>query len=118
MGDGGSQRRGDATALGRSGRSAAEAQALGRPVVVSDLGAVPETVLAPPDVAAGDRTGWRVAPGDSAALAAALGEALSLSAEARADLAARARAHVRGAFTLDAMTTATLNVYARLVGRS
>lgn len=30
------------------GRSAVEAQALGIPVVVSDLGAVPETVLAPP----------------------------------------------------------------------
>jgi glycosyltransferase involved in cell wall biosynthesis len=31
------------------GRSAVEAQAMGAPVVVSDLGAVPETVLAPPD---------------------------------------------------------------------
>ena len=29
------------------GRSAVEAQAMGTPVVVSDLGAVPETVLAP-----------------------------------------------------------------------
>ena len=34
------------------GRSAVEAQAMGTPVVVSDLGAVPETVLAPPQVAA------------------------------------------------------------------
>ena len=32
------------------GRSAVEAQALGTPVVVSDLGAVPETVLSPPEV--------------------------------------------------------------------
>src|ERR671916_25728 len=31
------------------GRSAVEAQAMGTPVVVSDLGAVPETVLAPPE---------------------------------------------------------------------
>lgn len=42
------------------GRSAVEAQALGTPVVVSDLGAVPETVLAPPEVPAAQRTGWRV----------------------------------------------------------
>lgn len=32
------------------GRSAVEAQALGTPVVVTDIGAVPETVLAPPGV--------------------------------------------------------------------
>jgi glycosyltransferase involved in cell wall biosynthesis len=32
------------------GRVAVEAQAMGAPVVVSDLGAVPETVLAPPQV--------------------------------------------------------------------
>ena len=44
------------------GRSAVEAQAMGTPVVVSDLGAVPETVLAPPQVDAGERTGWRVPP--------------------------------------------------------
>ncbi|TXN28069.1 glycosyltransferase family 4 protein, partial [Methylobacterium sp. WL19] len=37
------------------GRSAVEAQALGTPVVVSDLGAVPETVLAPPEVPAAQR---------------------------------------------------------------
>ena len=40
------------------GRSAVEAQAMGTPVVVSDLGAVPETVLAPPDSAPEARTGW------------------------------------------------------------
>ncbi|TXN60500.1 glycosyltransferase family 4 protein, partial [Methylobacterium sp. WL6] len=57
------------------GRSAVEAQALGTPVVVSDLGAVPETVLSPPEVSAGQRTGWRVPAGDAAALAAALAEA-------------------------------------------
>ena len=54
------------------GRSAVEAQAMGAPVVVSDLGAVPETVLAPPEVAPQERTGWRVPPGDAGALAEAL----------------------------------------------
>src|SRR3954463_11253267 len=76
------------------GRSAVEAQAMGTPVVVSDLGAVPETVLAPPQVAAHERTGWRVAPGDPEALAEAIGAALSLGATARSALSARARDHV------------------------
>jgi glycosyltransferase involved in cell wall biosynthesis len=96
------------------GRSAVEAQALGVRVVVSDLGAVPETVLAPPDVPAEERTGWRVPAGDAGALAAGLAEALALSADEREALAARARAHVRATFTLDAMTAATLKIYARL----
>jgi glycosyltransferase involved in cell wall biosynthesis len=99
------------------GRSAVEAQALGAPVVVSDLGAVPETVLAPPDVPAGQRTGWRVPPGDAAALAAALTEALSLGASARDALARRSRAHVEANFSLERMAGDTLAVYAALLGR-
>lgn len=99
------------------GRAAVEAQALGTPVVVSDLGAVPETVLAPPDVPAAQRTGWRVPPGDAAALASALGEALSLGASARDALARRGRAHVEAKFSLDRMVGDTLGVYADLLGR-
>ncbi len=100
------------------GRSAVEAQALGTPVVVSDLGAVPETVLAPPDVAAGQRTGWRVPAGDSAALAAGLTEALSLGASARDALTRRCRAHVEANFSLERMLVDTLAVYAELLGRT
>ena len=65
------------------GRSAVEAQAMGTPVVVSDLGAVPETVLAPPEAAPEARTGWRVPAGDVDALAEALQTALNLGASAR-----------------------------------
>ena len=99
------------------GRAAVEAQALGTPVVVSDLGAVPETVLASPDVQPGQRTGWRVPPGDAVALAAALGEALLLGASARDALARRGRAHVEANFSLDRMVGDTLTVYADLLGR-
>lgn len=99
------------------GRSAVEAQALGTPVVVSDLGAVPETVLAPPDVPPGQRTGWRVPPGDAAALAASLTEALALGASARDALARRCRAHVEANFSLERMVGDTLSVYAELLGR-
>ncbi len=97
------------------GRSAVEAQALGTPVVVTDLGAVPETVLAPPRVATEQRTGWLVPPGDAGALADALGAALSLGASARDALAVRAQAHVAGHFSLEGMQRATLDAYADLI---
>lgn len=100
------------------GRSAAEAQAVGRPVVVSDLGAVPETVLAPPDVAEDARTGWRVPVGDPSALADAIRGALTLPDSERSALGDRARRHVRERFSLEAMTSATLQVYARLLERT
>ncbi|MGL5139666.1 MAG: glycosyltransferase family 4 protein, partial [Beijerinckiaceae bacterium] len=75
------------------GRVAVEAQAVGAPVVVSNLGAVPETVLAPPDVAPEARTGWRVPPGDALALSDALMQALALRPSARDSMAQRGRLH-------------------------
>jgi glycosyltransferase involved in cell wall biosynthesis len=99
------------------GRSAVEAQALGTPVVVSDLGAVPETVLAPPNAPPQERTGWRVPPGDSAALAEAVAAALAMGASAREALATRARVHVERHFSLDRMVADTLDVYEALLVR-
>lgn len=97
------------------GRSAVEAQAMGTPVVVSDHGAVPETVLAPPQVRADERTGWRVTPGDVPALAEALADALALGASARDSLSLRARAHVESRFSVHRMCTETLDAYAGLI---
>jgi glycosyltransferase involved in cell wall biosynthesis len=99
------------------GRVAVEAQAMGAPVVVADLGAVPETVLAPPQVTPAERTGWRVPPGDAAALAASLAEALALRPSARDALARRARQHVERHFSLETMVAETLDVYCALLGR-
>jgi glycosyltransferase involved in cell wall biosynthesis len=99
------------------GRSAVEAQAMGTPVITSDLGAVPETVLAPPQAPPQERTGWRVPSGDAAALAAAIGTALSLGASAREAMARRARAHVERHFSLERMVSDTLDVYMGLLGR-
>jgi glycosyltransferase involved in cell wall biosynthesis len=93
------------------GRSAVEAQAMGAMVVVSDSGAAPETVLAPPQAMAQGRTGWRVPPGDAAALADALASALTLGATAREAIAQRARAHVEAKFSLEKMTDDTLAAY-------
>lgn len=97
------------------GRVAVEAQAMGTPVVVSNLGAVPETVLSPPQVAPGERTGWRVPPDDAAALADGLSEALALRPSARESLSRRARTHVERHFSLEAMVGSTLDVYCALL---
>ncbi|WP_346767055.1 glycosyltransferase family 4 protein [Enterovirga aerilata] len=97
------------------GRVAVEAQAMGTPVVVSNLGAVPETVLAPPETPASRRTGWRVPAGDPAALAEALDEVLGLGASAHEGLARRARAHVEQHFSLETMIAGTLSVYGKLL---
>src|SRR5947209_19496928 len=97
------------------GRVAVEAQAMGTPIVVSDLGALSETSLAPPKVPSGRRTGWHVPSANSAALAEALGEALSLGAAGRDALGARARAFVQANFSLNRMCAETLTLYERLL---
>ncbi len=88
---------------------------MGVPVVVSDLGAVPETVLAPPQVRPEQRTGWRVPANDAAALAEALGMALDLKPSARDAMAGRARRHVERQFSLDQMISQTLDCYSALL---
>jgi len=97
------------------GRVAVEAQAMGAPVVVSDLGASRETVLAAPQAPPARATGWRAPPGDSAALAEAIAQALGLAATAREQLALRARDFVRDRFSIDGMCAATLEIYESLL---
>ncbi len=89
------------------GRVIAEAQAMGRPVVVADHGGATEQVLA-------GQTGWRFAPGDPDAFADALETALDLGADRRAALAERAAAHVREHYSKTGMCAATLRIYAAL----
>lgn len=97
------------------GRVAIEAQAMGAPVIVSDLGAAPETVLAAPQVGEGEATGWRVPAGDARTLALAIREALDMRASARDDLTARARRNVQSRFTVEQMCNDTLSVYEELL---
>jgi glycosyltransferase involved in cell wall biosynthesis len=97
------------------GRTSIEAQAMSCPVIVSDLGALPETIVSPEGDTSGF-TGWLVPPGDAAALAAKIGLALNLAPDARAALGARARQRIAAKFTLRAMQRATLAVYDELLG--
>jgi glycosyltransferase involved in cell wall biosynthesis len=98
------------------GRAAAEAQAMGCPVIATAIGAPPETVRAEPYVAPGEITGWLVPPGDAPALANRITAALALTAEERSAIAGRARAHVLQNFSLTDMKDATLEVYDQLIG--
>ena len=98
------------------GRTAVEAAAMGCPVIATAIGAPPETVLAEPVVAGDAITGWLVPPHDAEALAKRLAEVLALGPAERSAMAARARAHVLGQFTVGAMQRRTLAVYDRLLG--
>ncbi len=97
------------------GRTSIEAQAMGCPVIVSDLGALPETVDAAERDAAGF-TGWLVPPGDEAALAEKIALALSLTQDERSKIGARAHARVSALFQLAQMQSKTLAVYDELLG--
>jgi glycosyltransferase involved in cell wall biosynthesis len=90
------------------GRTVIEAQAMARPVLASDLGGPRETVEH-------GVTGWRVAPGDPAALAALLGQVLTMPESERAAVGARARDSVLRHYTTAAMQRATLAVYRELL---
>ena len=93
------------------GRVAAEAQAMGRPLVATDLGGSRETVI-------DRRTGRLVPAGDAAALADAMGSMLTLTAGERHALARRARDHVMTCFTKSRMCGRTLSVYRELLDAS
>jgi glycosyltransferase involved in cell wall biosynthesis len=87
-----------------TGFLAVAAQAMGRPVIVSNRGALPEAVMPA-------ATGWMVEAGDADELATALGLALDMTEEPRRRLAARARAFVTDEFGLTANADRILAIY-------
>lgn len=90
------------------GRVIVEAQAMGKPVIISASGACRETVLE-------GETGWVVPPGDSDALASALEAALSMTQEQMDAVAERAIDFVNERYTKERMCSQTLDVYAELL---
>ena len=93
-------------------RALLEAQAMARPVIVSELGAGPDVVLAPPAVPHDRMTGLRFTTGDDAALAAALIQLFSLPESARRAIGARGRAWAIEHFNGAAVSEMTLKLYA------
>ena len=90
------------------GRVAVEAQAMGRPVIVTDLGGLRETVI-------NGENGWLVPARDPASLARALGEALAMTSEERVASARRTRDHITKNFTKTLMCDRTMSVYRELL---
>ena len=90
------------------GRVSVEAQAMGKPVIATDIGGLGETLMPM-------ATGWLVPPDDVDELARALQLALAMPADARDRLAVRARRFVSRNFTLEQMGSRTLAVYRELL---
>ncbi len=90
------------------GRTAVEPQAMGRPVLAADHGAVRETV-------AHGETGWRVKPGEVGAWATALSTLVNAGPASRAAMGEAGRSRVRNDYSLERMTDRTLEVYRRVL---
>ena len=97
------------------GRTSIEAQAMGCPVIVSDIGAAPETIIRASQ-GGQDHTGWVVPCRDPAAIALHIADMLALTRQEREALGERARRHVAAKFALGQMQRATLAVYDELLG--
>ncbi len=91
-------------------RSIVAAQAMGKPVIVTNVGALPETMMPA-------ATGWLVPPDDIDELARALDLALSLEDAVKDRLARRAREFVQSEFDVERSCRLALAVYRELLRR-
>jgi glycosyltransferase involved in cell wall biosynthesis len=98
-------------------RTILEALAMARPVLVSDLAAGPDIVLAPPAVPEDRMTGLRFAAGDADALAAGLVRLMSMPDAARRAIGRRAREWVVTHCAPATVERQTLAVYAAVTAR-
>jgi len=101
----------------KSGRTVAEAQAIGRPVIATTVGMLPENVLCPPRMRDELRTGWLVRPGNASELARAVTAALSLDVTSYEALGARARQFAEFVFSPQSVAEAIRGVYTSLLAR-
>ena len=90
------------------GRVLIEAMALGKPVIATNAGGVPEIVV-------DGRTGVLVPPGDHAALARALGDLLR-DRDRRAQMGGEARTRAAEHFSVESFARAMQGVYADMLG--
>jgi len=97
-------------------RAILEAQAMARPVIVSDLAAGPDAVLTPPAVPESRMTGLRFPSGDDAALAAALVRLFSMPEGERRLIGQRGHEWVAEHFTAEVVAAQTLHLYGEILG--
>jgi glycosyltransferase involved in cell wall biosynthesis len=98
-------------------RAILEAQAMARPVVVSELGAGRDVVLAPPMVAEDRMTGLRFSAGDDAALAAAVIRLFTFPERVRRAIGMRGREWVLAHFNDRIVAKRMLELYADIAPR-
>ncbi|MDO9412087.1 MAG: glycosyltransferase [Pseudolabrys sp.] len=99
-------------------RAMLEAQAMARPVVVSDLGAGPDVVLTAPAVPESRITGLRFHAGDDRALAAAILQLFSMPRPAVDAMGARGRDWVLDHFDASIGSEQMLRLYGEVTGRA
>jgi glycosyltransferase involved in cell wall biosynthesis len=99
-------------------RAILEAQAMARPVIVSDLAAGPDVVLTAPGVPESRVTGFRFNSGDDAALASALLRLFFLAEPVRNAMGRRGRDWVLGHFDGAGIAEQTLRLYGEIAGRA
>ncbi len=95
-------------------RALLEAQAMARPVIVSDLAAGADVVLTPPAVPEGRITGLRFQAGDNSGLTAALLRLFAIPEPTRRAIGLRGRDWVLGHFNAPAVAERTLRLYSEL----
>jgi len=98
-------------------RAILEAQAMGRPVIVSDLAAGTDVVLTAPAVPESRVAGLRFPAGDDSRLAATLLRLFSIPQPMRAAMGGRGRDWVLGHFNAELVAEQTLQLYAEAIGR-
>lgn len=92
------------------GRVSVEAQAMGKPVIVSGEGGLPETLMPA-------STGWLIDVEDIDGFAETLNLALDMPPEVKQRVAARAREFVESQYGLETMAERTVSVYRELLSR-
>jgi glycosyltransferase involved in cell wall biosynthesis len=97
------------------GRAVAQAQAMARPVVTSNIGILPEQVVTPPEMPEDVRTGWVCKPGDAMEFAHAIRTAFLLDDTAYRTMAARARQFALYMFSPESVGSVTCTVYSSLL---
>ena len=96
-------------------RVALESQAMGCPVIVSDIGPGREVARTPPDTPLDESTGLRVPHGDARALADAIKTLLAMTSDERKAIGRRGSELVRGRYTIAQLCEKTLAVYQEVV---
>jgi glycosyltransferase involved in cell wall biosynthesis len=93
------------------GRGAVEAQAMGVPVIASNLGGYTETVVE-------SQTGFLVPAGAAGPLCGAIERMIDAGAQGRAEMGRRGRDRVRALYSKSALQSATLAVYQRVLSEA